>query len=246
MNNQATVEKMHQMKLYGMARAFRAVLDTGMGKDLTPDELIAHLVDTEWDDRRSRVVSRLMKQARFRYQAFWEQIDFHLSRNLDKNMMLRFSDCGWIEKGQNIIIEGPTGVGKSFLGSALGHQACAYGFRALYFNAIKLFSHLKMAKADGSYEKELKKIGKVDVLIVDDFGLEHLDAQSRLALLEILEDRHGRRSTVVITQLPLAKWHEVIGDPTIADAICDRIVHSAFRIELKGESLRKSYGGPNQ
>ncbi|GFP21042.1 hypothetical protein HKBW3S06_00268 [Candidatus Hakubella thermalkaliphila] len=246
MNNQATVEKMHQMKLYGMARAFRAVLDTGMGKDLTADELIAHLVDTEWDDRRSRVVSRLMKQARFRYQAFFEQIDFQLSRNLDQNMMLRFSDCGWIERGQNIIIEGPTGVGKSFLGSVLGHQACAYGFRVLYFNAIKLFSHLKMAQADGSYEKELKKIGKADVLIVDDFGLQHLDAQSRLTLLEILEDRHGRRSTVVITQLPLAKWHEVIGDPTIADAICDRLIHSAFRIELKGESVRKSYGGPNQ
>lgn len=245
MSTQATLEKMHQMKLYGMMRAFKAAVEMGMWKDLTADELVAHLVDTEWDDRHNRAISRLMKRARFRYQASFEQIEFHLPRNLDKNMMLRFSDCSWIEKAQNIIIEGPTGVGKSFIGSALGHQACIYGFRTLYFNALKLFSRLKMAKADGSYEKELKKIGNADVILIDDFGLQQLDTQGRLSLLEMLEDRHGRKSTVVISQLPLSKWHEVIGDPTIADAICDRIIHSAFRIELKGESVRKRYGGVN-
>lgn len=241
MNNQATLEKMNRMKLYGMARALKAVLETGMGNGLSVDEVVAHLVEREWEERQNRAIARLLKRARFRYQASFEQIDFQLSRNLDKTVMLRFSDSLWIEKAQNIIIEGPTGVGKSFLGSALGHQACMYGFKTLYFNAVKLFSHLSMAKADGSYEKELKRIAKTDVLLIDDFGLQHLDTQSRLALLEILEDRHGKKSTVITSQLPVSKWHEVIGDPTLADAICDRIVHNAFRIELKGESVRKTY-----
>lgn len=241
MNNQATLEKMNRMRLYGMARALKAVLETGMGNGLSADEVVAHLVEREWDERQNRAIARLLKQARFRYQASFEQIDFQLSRNLDKTMMLRFTDCLWIEKAQNIIIEGPTGVGKSFLGSALGHQACMYGFKTLYFNTIKLFSRLSMAKADGSYEKELKRIAKADVLLIDDFGLQHLDTQSGLALLEILEDRHGKKSTVITSQLPVSQWHEVIGDPTLADAICDRIVHSAFRIELKGESVRKTY-----
>jgi len=156
-------------------------------------------------------------------------------------MTLRFSNCSWIEKKQNVIIEGPTGVGKSFIGSALGHQACMYGFKTLYFNATKLFSRLKLLKADGSYVKELKKIEKANVLIIDDFAVQHLDTQNRLSLLEILEDRHGRKSTIIISQLPVTKWHEIIGDPTIADAICDRIIHSSFRIELKGESVRKKY-----
>jgi DNA replication protein DnaC len=246
MNNQATLEKMHQMKLYGMARAFRTALDTGMRERFTADELLAHLIDAEWDERHNRATSRLIKKARFRYQAFFEQIDFHLPRNLDKNMILRFSDCSWVERGKNIIIEGPTGVGKSFLGSALGHQACMNGFRTLYFNAMKLFSQLKMAKGDGSYEKELKRIARAALVIIDDFGLQQLDTLSRLALLEILEDRHGRKSTIIISQLPVSKWHEVIGDPTIADAICDRIIHNAFRIELKGESVRKHYTEVNQ
>jgi len=241
MNNQATLEKMNQMKLYGMAHAFRETMETRIHESFTADELVAHLVDTEWDDRHNRKLNRLIKGARFRYQASFEQIDFSLNRNLDKNIILRFSNCSWIEKKQNIIIEGPTGVGKSFIGSALGHQACMYGFKTLYFNATKLFSRLKLLKADGSYVKEIKKIEKTDVLIIDDFGIQHLDTQSRLSLLEILEDRHGKKSTIIISQLPVTKWHEIIGDPTIADAICDRIIHSSFRIELKGESVRKRY-----
>lgn len=241
MNNQATLEKMNQMKLYGMAHAFRETMEARISKSFTTDELVAYLVDTEWDDRYNRKLNRLIKQARFRYQATFEEIDFSLPRNLDKNMMLRFSNCSWVEKKQNIIIEGPTGVGKSFLGSALGHQACRYGFKTLYFNSTKLLSRLKLLKADGSYIKELKRIEKADVLIIDDFGIQHLDPQGRLFLLEIFEDRHGRKSTIIISQLPVLKWHEIIGDLTIADAICDRIVHSSFRIELKGESVRKKY-----
>lgn len=242
MNNQATLEKMNQMKLYGMAHAFRETMETRIHESFTTDELVAHLVDIEWDHRHNRKLERLIKQAKFRYQASFEQIDFSLNRNLDKNMMLRFTNCSWVEKKQNIIIEGPTGAGKSFIGSALGHQACMYGFKTLYFNATKLFSRLKLLKADGSYVKELKKIEKTGVLIIDDFAVQHLDTQSRLSLLEIFEDRHGRKSTIIISQLPVTKWHEIIGDPTIADAICDRIIHSSFRIELKGESVRKRYG----
>ena len=241
MNNQGTIEKMQQMKLHGMVKAFKTTMETGIKKNLTVDEAIGHLVDAEWDDRYNRKMSRLIKGAKFRYQASIEQLNFQLNRNLDKNMILRFADCGWIEKKQDIIITGATGVGKSFVATALAHQGCMYGFKVLYFNCSKLFSQLKFAKADGSYINELKKIQKQDVLVIDDFGLHPFDTQNRLILLEIMEDRHGRKSTVISSQFPTNKWHDVIGEPTIADAICDRIIHGSFRIELKGESVRKKY-----
>lgn len=241
MNNHATLEKMKQMKLYGMARAFKVTMETGIDRNFTSDELIAHLVDTEWDERNNRKLTRLLKAARFRYQGSFEELEFSLNRNLDKTMILRLSDCSWIERKQNIIITGPTGVGKSFIASALGHQACMFGFKTLYFNCSKIFPLLKLAKADGTYIKQLKKIEKQDVFILDDLGLHPLDNQSRLILLEILEDRHGRKTTIITSQLPIAHWHEVIGDPTIADAICDRIVYNAVKIDLKGESVRKKY-----
>ena len=241
MNNEATIDKMHRMKLYGMLRAFNQSLETGMIDKVSSDELLGHLIDAEWDDRHNRRLKRLIKTAKFRYQASLAEIDFELRRSLDKGMLLRFSDCGWIKKGQDIIITGPTGVGKSFLASALGYQGCIYGFKVLYFNCSKLFSHLKLLQADGSYIKEINRIGKQDVLILDDFGLYPVDTQSRLSLLEVMEDRHGRRSTVISSQFPVKSWHEIIGEPTIADAICDRIIHTAFRIELTGESVRKKY-----
>ncbi len=241
MNNEATMEKMHLMKLHGMLQAFRAMMDAGANDDFTPDELVGHLIDAEWDYRQNSRLVRLIRNARFRYQASFEQMNFRLRRNLDKNMLMRFADCMWLKKKHNVIITGPTGVGKSFVSCALGHQACMHGFKTLYFNAAKLFSALKLSKADGSYLKLLNRIQKQDLLILDDFGLEHLDKQSRLSLLEILEDRHGVRSTVIASQLPVKNWHEVIGDPTIADAVCDRIIHSSHRIDLKGESVRKKF-----
>lgn len=243
MNNEATITKMQKMKLYGMLRAFNQSLETGMMGKFTADELLGHLIDAEWDERHNRRLERLIKAAKFRYQASLEEIDFKLDRGLDKNMLLRFSNCSWIEKKRDIIITGPTGVGKSFLVSSLGYQGCMYGFKVLYFNCSKLFSQLRLTKADGTYNKELDRIQKQDVLILDDFGLHPFDAQSRLSLLEIMEDRHGRGSTVISSQFPVKNWHEIIGEPTIADAICDRIIHSAFRIELKGESVRKKYAG---
>lgn len=241
MNNQATVEKMQQMKLHGMVRAFKSTMETGIKNNFTADELVAHLIDTEWDDRYNRRLKKLIKGARFRYQASLEQIDFQLNRNLDKNMILRLSDCRWIEKKQDIIIIGATGVGKSFIATAIAHQGCMYGFSAGYFNCAKLFSKLKLAKADGTYLKELNKIQKKDIIVLDDFCLHPIDMPSKLALLEIMEDRHGRKSTIIASQFPVKNWHDIIGEPTIADAICDRIIHGAFRIELKGESVRKKY-----
>ncbi|OGS18807.1 MAG: ATP-binding protein [Elusimicrobia bacterium RIFOXYA2_FULL_40_6] len=241
MNNQGTTEKMQQMKLHGMLRAFKSTMESGMKKTLTADELLAHLIDAEWDDRHNRKMGRLIKSAKFRYQSSIEQIDFQLNRNLDKNTVLRFSDCAWVEKKQDIIITGPTGSGKSFLATAVAHQGCMHGFRVLYFSCSKLFSQLKLAKADGTYQNELKRIQKQDIIIIDDFGLHPFDLQSRLAMLEVMEDRHGRKSTVIASQFPVNSWHDIIGEPTIADAICDRIIHNAFRIELKGESIRKKY-----
>ena len=238
-NNQATISKMHGMRMNGMARAFQTTIETGIQSQFTIDELLAHLIDAEWDDRNFRKRERLRKAANFRYQASFEELDFTLNRNLDKNQILRFSDCGWIKEHRDILITGPTGVGKSFLGSALGTLACDHGFKVYYQLAGRLLGTLKEAKSNGSYLKVLSRIMKNDVLIFEDFGLSPFDEEGRLALLDILEDRHGRKSTIFLSQLPVASWHGIIGDSTIGDAIMDRIVYGAFRIELKGESIRK-------
>jgi DNA replication protein DnaC len=241
MNQTATLQKIEEMRLSGFSRVYREMLETGTGKDFTIDEIIAHLVQAEWDERYNKRLQRLIKSAKFRVQASMEQVDYTEKRNLDKLQMLRLSACDWISRKQNIIITGPTGLGKSFLASVLGHQACQQGYRVYYRNCLKLFDQLKIAKADGSYLKEITKIEKMDVLILDDFGLKPLDNNQRLMLLELLEDRHGRRSTIITSQLPVESWYEVIGEPTIADAILDRLVHSSHRMELDGDTLRKKY-----
>ena len=241
MNNHATIEKMSQMRLHGMIRAFESTMQASIRKKFTADELLGYLIDAEWDDRHNRKIERLIKAAKFRYQASMEQINYSANRNLDKNLMLRLSDCGWIKKNQDIIVTGLTGNGKSFIASALGRQGCMFEHRVRYFNCKKLFSKLKSAKADGTYAREINRIQKQDVIVIDDFGLPTFDADSRMALLEIMEDRHGIKSTIIASQFPIKNWHDIIGEPTIADAICDRIIHNAHRIELKGESMRKKY-----
>jgi len=240
MNNHATMEKMQMMRLHGMLKAFKSTMETGVKNSFTTDELTGHLIDAEWEEREQRRMERLIKAAKFRYQASVEEIDFRARRNLDKNQMLRLSDCSWIKKRKNIIITGPTGAGKSFLACALGHQACHYGYKVLYFNCMKFFSMLKESYAEGTYRKKVNKIAKADVLALDDFALEVYEKQSRLNLLEILEDRHGRKSTIIVSQMPIEKWHKIIGDETIADAICDRLVHTSYKIELKSiKSMRE-------
>ena len=239
MNTGETLEKMGQMRLLGMKQAYELHLETNVSGKMTNDEMLAMLIETEFNDRQNRKTDRLMKYAKFRYRAGVEEVDFSGGRNLDKGEFLRLATCDFITKKENIIITGPTGVGKSFIASALGHQVCMHGNRVMYYNINKLFSKMKILKADGTDIREKSKIEKLDLLILDDFGLQQLDTKNRLLLLEIMEDRHGRKSTIITSQLPVTKWHEVIGDPTIADAILDRIVHSAKRIELKGESLRK-------
>ncbi|MFQ6605948.1 MAG: IS21-like element helper ATPase IstB [Fidelibacterota bacterium] len=239
MANEATFKKMSEMKLHGMRHAFRATMETGFAHNFTTDELIAHLVDAEWEDRTNRRLTRLIKAAGFRHQASFEHIDFVQKRNLDKNICLRLSTCDWIKKGENILITGSTGVGKSYLACAFGQLACINGFKVFYRSSMKLFSKLKFAKADGTYIKELKKIQNQNLIILDDFGLHPMDQQSKLILLEILEDRYGDKSTIITSQFPVTKWHDVIASPTIADAICDRLVHNSIKIDLKGESMRK-------
>jgi len=236
--NTQTLDQMKQLRLYGMVRAFNTSLSSD-SIEYTNDELIAYLMQSEWDDRQNRKIERLTKSAKFRYSAVMENIDYDTSRNLDKNQVQRFASCDFIKKKENILITGSTGVGKSYLASAMGHQACSQGFRVMYFNANKLFTMLKTSKADGSYVKQINRLERQDLLILDDFGLKALDTLNRHSFMEIIEDRHGKRSTIIASQLPVEAWHEIIGEQTIADAILDRLVHSANRINIKGESMRK-------
>lgn len=234
-----TLNKMNSLKLYGMLRTYQTMLQSNHHQDLTPDEVVSSLVQAEWEQREQKKITRHLRLAKFRYGASVEEINFAAHRGLDKTQVLRLSEGSFIGRRESLLISGPTGVGKSFLSSALGHQACQLGYRTLYFNTQKLFARLKMSKADGTYAREISRIEKCDLLILDDFGLAPLDTTARMMLLEIIEDRHGRKSTIIASQLPVSKWYEVIGESTVADAILDRMVHTAHRIELKGESLRK-------
>lgn len=237
---QETLEKIKKLKLLGMARAYQTSLENDNLLHLSADELINMLIEAEWDDRLNRNIERRLRNARFRYQSNIENIDYSAARNLDRNQIMRFAECTYIKKHENILITGSTGIGKSHLATALGHQACTLGYKVYYANMTKLFSKLKMGKADGSYIRDISKIERQDLLILDDFGLLPLDSQNRSALMEIIEDRHTKASMIITSQLPVNAWHEIIGEKTIADAILDRIVHDAHRIELKGESMRKA------
>jgi DNA replication protein DnaC len=231
--------KMIQMKLYGMQQAYQTLLESGKHQVLTNDEVISLLIQTEWEERQARKVDRFLLNAHFRYQASLDEVDFNSNRNLDKTQIMRLADSSFIKRKEDVLICGPTGVGKSYLASVFGHQACNNGYRVVYFNTQKLFARLKMAKGDGSYFKEIARIEKQDLLILDDFGLAPLDNTQRDMLMEIVEDRHGRKSTLISSQLPVSCWYEIIGESTIADAILDRLVHKAHRLELQGTSMRK-------
>jgi len=227
------------MKFYGMHNAFKSAIETGKLDSYTIDQFTSHIVQSEWDDRHNRKIERNLKNARFKYNAQIEQLIFDDRRNLDKNQLYRLTEFEFIKKAENILITGSTGAGKSYLASAIGHQACIEGYRTLYFNTSKLFAKLKMAKADGSYLKELARLERHQLLILDDFGLQTMDKQNRMALLEIIEDRHEKGAIIFTSQLPVNEWYEIIGEKTVADAIMDRLVNNAQRVEITGESMRR-------
>lgn len=240
MNKNQTIEKMKGMRLIAMAGMYQHHLQNNLFNDSTPDEYISLLTDHEWEDRQNKKIQRLLKQAAFRQKATIVDIDYTSARNLDKNMFARLSSLDFIAKKENLILTGASGVGKSYLTQALGHQACLMGLKTQYFITARLFNRLKLAKVDGTYNKELKKLMKLDLLILDDFGLQAFDVHARESLMDIIEDRFSNKSTIVSSQIPVSTWYDIIGEGTIADAILDRLVNSSHRIDLKGDSLRKS------
>jgi DNA replication protein DnaC len=231
--------QMTQLRLQGMAQSWKIMLETRRVHELSFSDGLELLLQAEQEQRTNRRFARLLKNAHFRYQASIEELNFDPSRGLDKSLVSNLALGQYIEKGEAILITGSAGCGKSFLASALGQQACAQGYSVEYCNAQKLLLRSKMARIEGSTLKFFDKIAKTNLLILDDFGLTHLDSQQQLDLMEIIEDRHGRAATIISSQLPVQSWFDVIGEETIADAILDRLVHASYRIELKGESLRK-------
>lgn len=239
MNNEQTIEKLKQMRLGAMAQLhLQHVRDNGVA-DITADEYLALLTDHQWEDRQNRKIQRLFKQAGFAQSANLAEVNYAQQRNLDKNMFTRLGTLDFMARKENIILTGASGTGKSYLAQALGHQACMMEQRAIYANTARLLKKLKLCKVDGTYLKELDKILKTDLLILDDFGLQSFDNHAREALMDIIDDRYNKASTIISSQIPVSAWYDIIGESTIADAILDRIVNSSHRLDLKGESLRK-------
>jgi DNA replication protein DnaC len=235
-----TLDQLHQLGLLGMAKAFGDVETSGEAAALTHPEWLALLLDREMTYRHDKKLAARLRYARLRQQAAVEDVDYRAVRGLDRALFQKLAIGDWIDAHDNLIVCGPTGVGKSWLSCALGHKACRDNRSVLYQRVPKLFGELALARGDGRYARIVRALGGVQLLILDDWGLEPLDAQARHDLLEMLEERYGRRSTIITSQLPVESWHAVIGDPTYADAILDRIVHNAQRLNLSGDSLRRT------
>ena len=240
MHNEPTIEKLKMMRLDGMLSAWSEQHKTVDKSSLTFDERMGMLVDAEWTYRENKRIKRSLKEAKLRLaEACIEAIDYPAKRELDKAVIRQLQTCRWVQEHESVLITGATGTGKSYIACALASHACRRGFRAIYRRAPRLFDELKIARADGSYRVVLARLARVDVLVIDDFGVSPINDHERSDLLEVLEDRYGLRSTVVTSQLPPANWHDYLADPTLADAICDRLVNNAHRIVLKGPSRRK-------
>jgi DNA replication protein DnaC len=230
--------KLTQLRLKGMLRTWEALMETRRIQELSFTDGVEMLLQAEEDERRNSRFERLLKNAKFRYQASIEELNYDPSRELDKSLITELATCQYIANGESVVVTGSTGCGKSWLISALGHQACAHGYNVAYFNTQKFMLRIKMARMEGTILRFFDKIAKTSLFILDDFGLTHLQQQQQFDLMEIIEDRHGKKSTIIASQLPIASWYDVISEATIADGIIDRLVHTSYRIELKGPSLR--------
>lgn len=239
MNNNQTVQQLNQLKLHGMASSYQAQLEIPLHQQMEAHELIAHLAQSELLTRTNERTAYYLKLAKLKLNALPESIECSATRNITKQQLNTLLQGQYIQSGEPVLITGPTGSGKSYLACALAYQACILGYRTVYFNMNRFIEKIISAKLDGSYLKQLNHFERTPLIIFDDFGIQPLDQHSKLALLQILEDRYAKKSIIITSQLPVAKWYEFINEPTIADAIMDRLTAKAHRIELKGESLRK-------
>jgi len=241
-----TIHKMHELKPTTMAEAFRELLQSPPQQQLSWEEKLGLLIDREWSDRENRRLDRRVREARLGVRAALEDVVCEPGRGIDKALLRQLGSCQWVKAHQNVILLGPTGIGKSYLASALAEAACRRGLRALFTRVPRLTEELAVARASGTYGATLSRFAKIDVLVLDDFLLAPIKDAERHDLLEVLEDRYDRSSTVITSQLPTKTWHEALGDPTIADAICDRLVHNAHIVALRGHSMRRRQANPDQ
>ena len=246
MLNQQTIDKLHTMKLHGIADAFRAQLETTEANQLSFEERFALLVDQQWLWKENRALARRLRAAHLKERSVIEDVDYQHPRGLDRKLVRTLSTSDWVRQHQSILLLGPTGIGKSWLACALAQKACRDGFSVLHKRTSELFRELAVAHADGTIGRFLVRLSRIDILLLDDFAMAPLKDAERRDFLEICDDRYQRRSLILTSQMPVAHWHEQIGDPTIADSILDRLIHNAYRIELKGESMRKKRRKPGE